>query len=74
MKIIKVHEIEQYKAVEKIQNIIWGPESGFRVLLPLMLEINRRGGLVEAVIEEGEVVGYSIAFVGKEGEKRYLYS
>jgi predicted GNAT superfamily acetyltransferase len=44
------------------------------VPLPILVGINNNGGLVEIAIDDGSIIGFSLAFPGREGHYSYLYS
>ncbi len=74
MEIRKPESIEEYARVESIQRDIWGMTEEPPVPLPLLVALNSNGGLVEVAIENGKIVGFSLAFPGASGGKKYLYS
>ena len=74
MEIRKAQTIEEFKTVERIQTVIWGMVDEPPTPLPLLRALNSNGGLVEVAIEEGKIVGFSLAFPGVSGNYGYLYS
>lgn len=74
MEIKRVETVEEYKVVEDLQRDIWGMVEEPPVPLPLMVALNSNGGLVEIAKDGERIVGFSLAFPGREGDYRYLYS
>ncbi len=74
MEIRRARSIDEYKAVESIQRVIWGMVEEPPVPLPILVAINSNGGLVEIAKDGGRIVGFSLAFPGNHDGLRYLYS
>jgi predicted GNAT superfamily acetyltransferase len=70
----RARSIDEYKAVESIQRVIWGMVDEPPVPLPILVAMNSNGGLVEIAKDNEKVVGFSLAFPGNHGGERYLYS
>jgi|YelNatPaOPRAMG01_1025707.scaffolds.fasta_scaffold00647_15 predicted GNAT superfamily acetyltransferase len=74
VEIRRVKTVEEYKAVENIQRVIWGMIGESPAPVTLLTAINTNGGLVEIAKEGDKIIGFSLAFPGAEGNYRYLYS
>jgi predicted GNAT superfamily acetyltransferase len=74
VEIRKAKTIEEYKAVESIQRVIWGMMEEPPTPLPILVAMNSNGGLVEIAKEDEKIIGFSLAFPGVSKGHRYLYS
>lgn len=74
MEIRRAQTVEEYKAIETIQKIIWGMEGELPVPVAILVAINNNGGLVEIAEDSNNIIGFSLAFPGVEGHHRFLYS
>jgi predicted GNAT superfamily acetyltransferase len=74
VEIRRVKTVEEYKAVEDIQRVIWGMVGEQPAPVTLLTAINTNGGLVEIAKEDNVIIGFSLAFPGTDGNYRYLYS
>ncbi|MEM0074037.1 MAG: GNAT family N-acetyltransferase [Thermoplasmatales archaeon] len=74
MEIRVPESIEEYRALENLQREIWGMRGETPVPSGLMRVISHNGGLVEIALDEGKIIGFTLAFPGSEGGRRFLYS
>ncbi|MEM0141471.1 MAG: GNAT family N-acetyltransferase [Thermoplasmatales archaeon] len=74
MEIRAPNSIEEYRALEGLQREIWGMKSETPVPAGLIRVISHNGGLVEIALDNGKIVGFTLAFPGSEGGGRFLYS
>ncbi len=74
MELRRVRTIDEYRAVESIQRVIWGMVDEPPVPLPILVAMNSNGGLVEVAKDDEKVIGFSLAFPGNHQGSRFLYS
>jgi len=74
MEIRQPETIEEFKALEKLQREVWGMRGESPVPAGLIRVFSHNGGLVEVAVEDGKIIGFTLAFSASDGKKRYLYS
>jgi len=74
MEIVRVQDISHYQQIQELQVKIWGLKTEPPVPIPLMVAINNNGGLIEAAFEGSRIIGFTLAFIGKDVKGKYLYS
>lgn len=70
----RAKNVDDYARVESIQRVIWGLSGEPPVPVPILVAMNNNGGLVEIAEEDGRIIGFSLAFPGREGDNKFLYS
>ncbi|MGC8645643.1 MAG: GNAT family N-acetyltransferase [Thermoplasmata archaeon] len=74
MEIRPPETIEEFKALEGLQREVWGMRGENPVPAGLIRAFSHNGGLVEVAVEDNKIVGFTLAFPGTDGRKRFLYS
>ncbi|MGC8581602.1 MAG: GNAT family N-acetyltransferase [Thermoplasmata archaeon] len=74
MEIVRVWDISHYQQIQELQVKIWGLKTEPPVPIPLMVAMNNNGGLVEAAFDGSTIIGFTLAFYGKDERGKYLYS
>jgi predicted GNAT superfamily acetyltransferase len=69
-----ITDIKDYKEIVNIQKSAWGFSELDIEPHQLITRIQKYGGLVTGLFIDGKMIGFSFAFLAKEGEKLFLYS
>jgi len=69
-----ITDIKDYKEIPNIQRSAWGFSELDIEPHQLITRIQKYGGLVTGFFIDGKMIGFSFAFLAKEGEKLFLYS
>ena len=74
IEIKKISEIDDYKKIPEIQKSAWGFSELDIEPHQLITRIQKYGGLVMGLFLDGDMIGFSFAFLAREKEKFFLYS
>ncbi|MEW5847844.1 MAG: GNAT family N-acetyltransferase [Myxococcota bacterium] len=67
--------LEEYRAAQELQRRTWGiTGEGYLMPVSLMVSIQHAGGLVLGAFDDGRLVGFSMAYLGRVRGELALYS
>ena len=70
----RLSSAEEFHAVQVVQKDAWGLDKDPPVPAPLMRAFQDNGGLLLGAFREGELVGFAMGFLGREGSVTFHYS
>ncbi|MFC1515807.1 GNAT family N-acetyltransferase [Thermodesulfobacteriota bacterium] len=70
----RVKTIEDFKKIPEIQKSAWGFTDLDTEPHHLMTRVQKYGGLVHGLYEEGDLIGFTYAVVGRWEEEHFIYS
>jgi predicted GNAT superfamily acetyltransferase len=68
IRILRLESLEEMVEVERLQGIIWGygrKDFDFPYPARALFALSESGGLVNAAVNEGQVVGFSVSWIGR---------
>ena len=70
-----VADVAEYEAIQRVQRQTWGFGPEDPVLhLPLMVAMQHYGGLVLGAFAADALVGFALAFIGRDADRYFFYS
>jgi predicted GNAT superfamily acetyltransferase len=74
VRLARLETPEECREVEEVQRAAWEFSTDGPVPVPIQRAIADNGGLVLGAFDGPRLVGFSLGFLGREGEKLYHYS
>lgn len=75
VEIRDVHGVEELRACQALQRLAWGiVEDGYVLPIATMVGVQKYSGLVLGAFQDGQLVGFAFAFLGRIRGEAVLYS